>query len=109
MTLDEDTKDNSVDYILERLIKDYLHVREKWVTNLAYWGHQTKQFAEDILNKLTLAENKDTSNIILGKLVHSKNFIPFFPQYRSKDGAQYDFNQRDITVKNNVKVIANIS
>ena len=86
----------------------YLHVREKWVSNLGYWGHQTKQFAEDILNKLTLAENMDTSNIVLGKLVHTKNFIPFIPRYSFKDGAQYDFKKRDITVKeiskSNVKV-----
>ena len=45
------TKEANVDYILERLIMDYLHVHEKWVTNLAYCGHQGKQFAEDILQK----------------------------------------------------------
>ena len=89
----------TVDYILERLIMDYLHVREKWVTTLAYCGHQTKQFAEDILSKIRLVENEDTSNIILGKLVHIKTFIPFFPQYSFKDGEQYDLKERDIVVK----------
>ena len=39
---DKGTKEANVDYILERLIMDYLHVHEKWVTNLAYCGHQSK-------------------------------------------------------------------
>ena len=76
---DKGTKEGIVDYILERLIMDYLHVHEKWVTNLAYCGHQSKQLAEDITNKLQLTEDKDAADIMLGKLVHSKNFIPFFP------------------------------
>ena len=71
-------KEANVDYILERLIMDYLYVHEKWVTNLAYCGHQGKQLADDICDKLTLAEDKDAAGIMLGKLVHSKNFILFF-------------------------------
>ena len=47
-------------------------------TQLAYCGHQGKQLAEDICNKLALTEHKDAAGIMLGKLVHSKNFIPFF-------------------------------
>ena len=39
-TLDKATnKYTNVDYILHRLIMDYLHVRERWVTNLAYHGY----------------------------------------------------------------------
>ena len=96
---DKGAKEADVDYILERLIMDYLHVHEKWVTNLAYCGHQAKQLAEDICNKLTLTEHKDAAGIMLGKLVHSKNFIPFFPQHSFKDGKQYNFKKKDIIVR----------
>ena len=96
---DKGTKEANVDYILERLIMDYLHVHEKWVTNLAYCSHQGKQFAEDIFNKLALAEDKDAACIMLGKLVHSKNFIPFFPQHSFKDGMQYNFKKKDSIVR----------
>ena len=102
------TREANVDYILERLIMDYLHVHEKWVTNLAYCGHQSKQFAEDIFDKLALTEDKDATGIMLGKLVHSKNFIPFFPQHSFKDGKQYNFKKKDSIVreicKSHVKV-----
>ena len=54
---DKGTTEANIDYILERLIMDYLHVHEKWVTNLAYCGYQGKQLADDIYNKLTLAED----------------------------------------------------
>ena len=77
-------------------------------TNLAYYGYQTKQLAEDICNKLELANDKDAADIVLGKLAHSKNFIPFFPQHSFKNGEQYGFTKRDHTVKDicksNVKV-----
>ena len=56
---DKGTKEGNVDYILERLIMYYLHVHEKWVTNLAYCGHQGNQSAEDIFNKLALTEDKE--------------------------------------------------
>ena len=106
-TLDK-AKDANVDYILDRLILEYLHVRERWVTNLAYHGYQTKQLAEDICNKLELANDKDAADIVLGKLVHSKNFIPFFRQHSFKNGEQYGFTKRDHIVKDicksNVKV-----
>ena len=85
---DKSNKEVNVDYILERLIMDYLHVHEKWVTNLAYCGHQGKQLAEVICDKLTLAEDKDAVGIMLGKSIHSKNFIPFFPKHSFKDGKQ---------------------
>ena len=105
---DKGTKEANVDYILERLIMDYLLVHEKWVTNLAYCGHQSKQFAEDIFDKLALTEDKDATGIMLGKLVHSKNFIPFFPQHSFKDGKQYNFKKKDSIVreicKSHVKV-----
>ena len=107
---DKGTKEANVDYILERVIMDYLHVHEKWVTNLAYFGHQGKQFAEDIFNTLalTVTENKDAAGNMLGKLVHSKNFIPFFPQHSFKDGKQYNFKKKDSIVrdicKSHVKV-----
>ena len=105
---DTGTKEANVDYILERLIMDYLHAHEKWVTNLAYCGHQSKQFAEDIFNKLALTEDKDATGIMLGKLVHSKNFIPFFPQHSFKDGKKYNFKKKDSIVreicKSHVKV-----
>ena len=104
LPLAEDNKDSNVDYILERLIIDYLHVRDKWVNTLAYCGHQTKQFVEDAISKLTLAENKDTSNIILGKLSHSKSFVPFFPLYSFKDGVQCDFKKQDNVVKEISKI-----
>ena len=110
-TLDKETKDANVDYILDRLIMDYLHVRERWVTNLAYYGYQTKQLTETISSKLTLAENKDVAGIVLGKLAHSKNFIPFLPQHSFKNGEQYDFTKRDRIVKeickSNVKININ--
>ena len=106
--LDKATKDANVDYILDRLILDYLHVRETWVTNLAYHAYQTKQLASDIFDKLELADDKDTAGIVLGKLAHTKNFIPFFPQHSFKNGEQYDFTKRDRIVKDvcksNVKV-----
>ena len=108
---DKGSKKANVDYILERLIMDYLHVHEKWVINLAYCGHQGKQLADDICNKLALAEDKDADGIMLGKLVHSKNFIPFFPQHSFKDGNQYNFKKRDSIVrdicKSHVKVTGN--
>ena len=48
---------------------------------------------------------------MLGKLVHSKNFIPFFPQHSFKDGKQYNFKKRDSIVrdicKSHVKVTGN--
>ena len=75
--LDKATKDANVDYILDRLILDYLHVRERWVTNLAYYAYQTKQLASDIFDKLELADDKGTAGIVLGKLAHTKNFVPF--------------------------------
>ena len=107
-TLDKATKDANVDYILDRLILEYLHVRERWVTNLAYHGYQTKRLAEDICNKLELANDKDAADIVLGKLAHSNNFIPFFPQHSFKNGEQYGFTKRDHIVKDicksNVKV-----
>ena len=106
--LDKATKDANVDYILDRLILDYLHVQEKWVTNLDYHAYQTKQLASDIFNKLELADDKDTAGIVLGKLAHTKNFIPFFPRHSFKNGEQYDFTKRDRIVKDvcksNVKV-----
>ena len=110
---DKGNKEANVDYILERLIMDYLHVHEKWVTNLAYCGHQGKQLAENICDKLTLAEDKGAAGIMLGKLVHSKNFIPFFPKHTFKDGNQYNFkfNKRDSIVRDickaHVKVTGN--
>ena len=108
---DKSNKEANVDYILERLIMDYLHVHEKWVTNLAYCGHQGKQVAEVICDKLTLAEDKDAAGIMIGKLVHSKNFIPFFPKHSFKDGKQCNFHKRDRIVrdicKSHVKVTGN--
>ena len=110
--LDKATKDANVDYILNRLILDYLHVRERWVTNLAYYGYQTKQLTETISNKLALADDKDVASIVLGKLAHSKSCIPFFPQHSFKNGEQYDFTKRDRIVKDicksNVKLKVNI-
>ena len=45
---------------------------------------------------------------MLGKLAHSKNFIPFFPQHSFMDGKQYNFKKRDSIVrdicKSHVKV-----
>ena len=86
-------------------------MRERWVTNLAYHGCQTKQLAEGIFNKLEFANDKDAAGIVLGKLAHSKNFIPFFPQHSFKNGEQYDFTKRDRIVKDicksNVKVNIN--
>ena len=106
--LDKATKDANVDYILDRLILDYLHVRERWVTNLAYHAYQTKQLASDIFDKLELADDKDTAGIVLGKWAHTKNVIPFFPQHSFKNGEQYDFTKRDRIVKDvcksNIKV-----
>ena len=107
-TLDKATKEANVDYIVDRFILDYLHMRERWVTNLAYHAYQTKQLPEDICNKLELANDKDADDIVLGKLAHCKNFIPFFPQHSFKNGEQYDFTKRDRIVKDicksNVKV-----
>ena len=48
---------------------------------------------------------------MLGKLVHSKNVMPFFPQHSFKDGKQYNFKKRDSIVrdiwKSHVKVNGN--
>ena len=69
---------------------------------------QQNTIIEDIFNKLELTEDKDAACIMLGKLVLSKNFIPFFPQHSFKDGKQYNFKKKDSIIrdicKSHVKV-----
>ena len=65
-TFDNDDLEANIDYMSQRLIMDYLHLREKWSTNLSYTAYQTKQFADGNCGKLSMAQDIDATDIVLG-------------------------------------------